>query len=245
MNLDQRAENVRRAVDSIANRVPRGLQKALVSFLIGSSIQSIDRQQLNELGLDNAQAMVILRTISNIPDEYDSLVMALDQRVRHEKERMYDLTWTGRTDIRSLRLTGPVTFELMREAENEVVVVGYSISTGSSNLVEELANASRRGVELTFMVNRLETQQEFMRWVEGLTIRPRLYSMPPDPLDDKAAMHVKCIVVDRKKALVGSANPTYHGMEKNIEMGFLVKDKEMVDLILECLEELKTNMDEI
>ena len=36
------------------------------------------------------------------------------------------------------------------------------------------------------------------------------------------AMHVKCLIADRKKALVSSANLTDYALEKNMELGLLV-----------------------
>lgn len=38
-----------------------------------------------------------------------------------------------------------------------------------------------------------------------------------------AAMHAKLLIVDRRTALVGSANLTSHGLERNLECGLLVR----------------------
>ena len=45
---------------------------------------------------------------------------------------------------------------------------------------------------------------------------------------ERASLHAKCVIVDRKTALVTSANFTQAAQEKNIEAGVLVRDKGFV-----------------
>jgi phosphatidylserine/phosphatidylglycerophosphate/cardiolipin synthase-like enzyme len=39
-----------------------------------------------------------------------------------------------------------------------------------------------------------------------------------------ASLHAKCLVVDRRRALVGSANFTDRGQSRNVEVGAIVED---------------------
>ena len=53
-----------------------------------------------------------------------------------------------------------------------------------------------------------------------------------------AALHAKLIVSDVKKSLVSSANLSYHGMQGNIEMGFLIESHEKAKQIEEVMKEM-------
>ncbi len=48
-------------------------------------------------------------------------------------------------------------------------------------------------------------------------------------------MHAKILVVDRRVALVGSANLTGYGLERNLECGLLVRGGPVPRLLVEHL----------
>lgn len=47
-----------------------------------------------------------------------------------------------------------------------------------------------------------------------------------EAVSQMAALHAKLLVSDAKKSLVSSANLSYHGMQGNVEMGFLIESSE-------------------
>lgn len=53
-----------------------------------------------------------------------------------------------------------------------------------------------------------------------------------------AALHAKLIVSDVKKSLVSSANLSYHGMQGNVEMGFLIESHDKAKQIEEVMKEM-------
>jgi phosphatidylserine/phosphatidylglycerophosphate/cardiolipin synthase-like enzyme len=53
-----------------------------------------------------------------------------------------------------------------------------------------------------------------------------------------AALHAKCIVVDRSAVFVSSANFTEAAQEKNIEVGLLLKSPVVADRISRFFEQL-------
>jgi phosphatidylserine/phosphatidylglycerophosphate/cardiolipin synthase-like enzyme len=57
-------------------------------------------------------------------------------------------------------------------------------------------------------------------WRDGVP-RPRIFTWPGGA-DEKSAVHAKLLIADRNDALVTSANLTYHGFERNLEMGIRV-----------------------
>ena len=52
-------------------------------------------------------------------------------------------------------------------------------------------------------------------------------------------LHAKVLIVDGDRVLAGSANPTFGGMVKNYEPGFLVKDGRIAQKVLTLLRRLK------
>ncbi|MBU0756659.1 MAG: phospholipase D family protein, partial [Nanoarchaeota archaeon] len=52
-------------------------------------------------------------------------------------------------------------------------------------------------------------------------------------------LHAKVLVADGETTLVGSANPTFGGMVRNYELGFLVEDQKISHKILTILGRLK------
>jgi phosphatidylserine/phosphatidylglycerophosphate/cardiolipin synthase-like enzyme len=53
-----------------------------------------------------------------------------------------------------------------------------------------------------------------------------------------AALHAKLLVSDVKTSLISSANLSYHGMQGNVEMGFLVKSHDKAKQIEEVMKEM-------
>ena len=56
--------------------------------------------------------------------------------------------------------------------------------------------------------------------------------------ETKNIFHAKLIVSDVKKALVSSANLSYHGMQGNVEMGFLIESHDKAKQIEEVMKEM-------
>ena len=54
----------------------------------------------------------------------------------------------------------------------------------------------------------------------------------------KVALHEKLIVSNVKESLVSSANLSYHGMQGNIEMGFLIESHDKAKQIEELMKEM-------
>ncbi len=65
-------------------------------------------------------------------------------------------------------------------------------------------------------------------WRPGVR-QPSIFTWPVSD-DDKAAIHAKLLIADRGDALITSANLTYHGMERNLEMGLRVRGRPAADI---------------
>jgi phosphatidylserine/phosphatidylglycerophosphate/cardiolipin synthase-like enzyme len=111
--------------------------------------------------------------------------------------------------------------DLIASAQRELLVVGFSMTDPEiERLVQEKA---RSGVHVTLVGDR---QQEGLRaWLQRWPpIIPRpvaLVGVEPDE-NEPFQMHGKAVVADRQRALVGSANFTAGGLQRNVELGLRV-----------------------
>lgn len=152
-----------------------------------------------------------------------------------------ELVWTGpTTPFVSARRTEQTLLQVINAAEQTLFItsfVAYDVST----IVKALNAASDRGVAISIL---LELSQDhggsitFNALGKMRTLVPtaRLYAWR-----DKAApfsggrVHAKVAVVDSKMCFITSANLTGHAMEKNMEVGVLVRGGHLPKQLVEHL----------
>lgn len=132
--------------------------------------------------------------------------------------------WTGPESQQSGgRLTLAVLADLIGEARREILLVSYA-TLPSVEVRSTLADAAARGVEITTLLERQADNPQFNGHGDPFPeIRARRLYWPGPDRPSGAAMHAKMLVVDRHVALVGSANLTGYGLERNLECGVLVR----------------------
>lgn len=145
-----------------------------------------------------------------------------------KEQPVVEVAWTypGKAGP-GLRTTGGVAREIIESSRIELLIVGYSITadptlTGlAGQTIEAIARAGERGVVVTAILHREANRQALLgAWRRGVSL-PSIFTWPLAD-DDKASVHAKVLVADRRDALVTSANLTYHGFERNLEMGLRV-----------------------
>ena len=154
-----------------------------------------------------------------------------------------ELVWTGpEAGGAANRDTGVVVRELFARADESVVVAGFAVYRGRAvfrGLAERMASLPGLRVRLYLDVHRshsdttsdAEVVRGFARkfveqdWPAGYAL-PEVYfdprSLERDPAV-RSSLHAKCVVVDRRVALVTSANFTEAAHERNIEAGVVVR----------------------
>ncbi len=144
--------------------------------------------------------------------------------------------WTGpESEVGHGRLTLAVVADLIDEAERELVIVSYATVPGV-DIRQALEAAVTRGVTLTLLLERPEDNPKFHGHGDpfsGLPARRLVWPHHARPLD--ASMHAKLLVVDRRTALVGSANLTGHALERNLECGLLIRGGSVPERLAEHL----------
>jgi phosphatidylserine/phosphatidylglycerophosphate/cardiolipin synthase-like enzyme len=132
--------------------------------------------------------------------------------------------------------TAAVMHTMITSASREILLVGYAVYDGK-RLFEPLARRMEQvaALEVTFCLDiprqyndPTPSAELVARFARDFRARhwpwdrlPRLFYDPRSLLtrDQRASLHAKCVVVDRARALVTSANFTDAAQRRNIEAG--------------------------
>jgi phosphatidylserine/phosphatidylglycerophosphate/cardiolipin synthase-like enzyme len=139
------------------------------------------------------------------------------------------LVWTGPVSLPgSTRATGSTLVDLIDHAQQEIIIVGYTLAVSARRIIERLAQAQQRGVQVVLIVDRMEENKLLpvlkSCWYPDQEL-PLLYTRQASSSDPKSALHAKAVIVDSHSILATSANLSYHGLAGNIELGLLVEGK--------------------
>lgn len=116
--------------------------------------------------------------------------------------------------------------ELIAGAQREIVLTVYSITPGSERVWDEIERALVTGVRCTAVVDRLKEQhiemQSLLARLAGEHPQTfRIYDFAGESVTE--GLHAKVLVVDRRTALVGSANLSHRGMVSAHELAVVVR----------------------
>lgn len=138
--------------------------------------------------------------------------------------------WTGPEAVGEQRLTAGVLHELIASASERVLLVSFAAYT-LPEVARDLQTAATRGccVDVVFET-REDSSGKYdgpgsaaFAGVDGI----KRWLWPASHRAPGAVLHAKLLVVDRKRALVGSANLTGAALTKNLEAGVLVDDEDV------------------
>jgi cardiolipin synthase A/B len=145
-----------------------------------------------------------------------------------------ELVWTGpSTSVVPVRRTEQVLCDLIRCAERRLTMTSFGIFQ-VPRLVEDLERSLERGVALRIVLGDREahSDQEIDRQRQQLgrevATGASLLQWPAErrPRDEQGhagLMHVKAAVADSKVAFLTSANLTEAALERNMELGVLIR----------------------
>ena len=137
------------------------------------------------------------------------------------------------------RKTRPVMEELIKSAKKSITITGYSISEHFSELLQLVNLKSNQGVLVELFINDYDKAKDIFSGFEHKGRKfLKLYDYRGREGDKMAALHAKTIIVDKEKVLISSANLSYHGLDRNIEIGSLITSKQKASQILAVLSEL-------
>lgn len=113
--------------------------------------------------------------------------------------------------------------DLMDEASNEIIISAYSFTGHIPSLISFLEECAGKGIRMKIIVNKFAEKDDkarnFLLDLEDNFDNVELFDFSKERRD----LHIKAIVVDRKKAVVGSANFSRNGMVNNNEIGVVIE----------------------
>jgi len=144
-----------------------------------------------------------------------------------------ELVWTGpKTGLIPTRNTEQVILEVIDFAKSDIFLVTY-VFYNASSIINALNNAIEKGVQVGVL---LESSTEHGGTVRGDSVQAMadavlnatIYVWDPDRRKSdgdvlSAAVHAKCAVADGELAFITSANLTTAAMERNMELGVLLR----------------------
>lgn len=156
-----------------------------------------------------------------------ALAVASLERDRHGRG---ELVWTGPpTQTLRVRPTRAVVHELIERATHRLTLVTFA-SHDIKPLIHDLDRARLdRGVAVRVILETREdsaggTGPDAVKALAYLQYAIPIYRWPGELRGPNgASMHVKCVVRDREEALISSANLTSAAMDRNMELGLLVR----------------------
>jgi phosphatidylserine/phosphatidylglycerophosphate/cardiolipin synthase-like enzyme len=114
----------------------------------------------------------------------------------------------------------------IRRAQREILLTAYTITTGSSRVVDALERSVATGIRTRILVDKFEAQEP----VAQVRLRSLAHQFPRNvmlydfaALESDGHLHAKVLVVDRQLALVGSANLTFYGMMMAHELAVIIE----------------------
>lgn len=150
-----------------------------------------------------------------------------------ESRGALELVWTGpKTDLIPTRQTEQALLEVIESARVELFLVAYVFYKVPS-IVDALNAVIKKGVKISALLESplsaggnvtIDGMKAMRDAVPGINI----YQWNPTDRKDEGndttfSVHAKCAVADEKTAFITSANLTTAALERNMELGILVK----------------------
>jgi phosphatidylserine/phosphatidylglycerophosphate/cardiolipin synthase-like enzyme len=236
--------------------------KALRSHRVEPPYSSVGLQRfVGELAASQAAMALQALADQGFSPTQLAAVIELILKSRNQKriaEDLIDLVTTGpEAPGITNRDTSVVVRELFAHAQQSVLVAGYAVYQGQKvfqALAERMEAVPELRVRMFFdigrgqgdtsapseIVRRFAEKFRTRQWPKGWKL-PEVFfdprSLESDP-HKKACLHAKCIVVDRQKVFVSSANFTEAAQERNLEVGLLIDSSSLAERLtnhFDCL----------
>lgn len=160
-----------------------------------------------------------------------------------------DIVWTGPANgTFPIRRIDQVLYDLLSNARQRIFLVTFSAHRVPL-LCEHLSKAIDRGVQITLLLESEQASAGQLSHDAAKAFRDvdlnkvHLLHWPLEKRERNQAgrpgkLHVKCAVIDQV-AVIGSANLTDDAFNRNMEMGAIIRQQEIVDAIIEHFDSLR------
>jgi len=149
-------------------------------------------------------------------------------RVRAEAKdgQSLELVWTGPgTALIPTRHTEQVMLEVIQSAQSDLIWITY-VFHGADAVIQALSGATGRGVDLRILIDARATSQgarsDAPERLSAAVPEGRIFTWSGPP-GSPASVHAKCAAADSRLAFITSANLTSAALERNMELGLLIR----------------------
>lgn len=203
---------------------------------------ALEKYSVNGLIVEFNQVFIELRKhFKNCSDEEITDIISLCMKMYSSRKIEHaDLVLTAPDSFRVKTLkTKDTLHRLIEKTEKSLTITGYSISDYFADMLDVIIKKSQKGVYVRLYVNDIEKQKDVLDRLMAYRSRfLKVYEYEKQEDDKMAALHAKLIVSDVKKLLVSSANLSYHGIQGNVEMGFLIESHDKAKQIEDVMKEM-------
>lgn len=213
-----------------------------IEYIAGLIIDALENYSVNG---ENTQFYHVIGELRNhftncSEEEIIDLISLCMKMYSSKKIEHTELVLTAPDSFRVKTLRTKDTMrKLIENTEKSLTITGYSISDYFAEMIDIIIKKSQQGVYVRLYVNDIERQKKALDRLMSYRSRfLRVYEYQKQEDDKMAALHAKLIVSDIKKSLVSSANLSYHGLQGNIEMGFLIESHDKAKQIEDIMKEM-------
>ena len=141
------------------------------------------------------------------------------------------LTTGNRLKKKEFRNIDTLVYELLENAKEQIHLVSYVITDGAMWLVDLIEKNLQKGRSVKFIVNELDPSKRITERLYNMRVKYRDFDLVEfSKKYSGEIIHAKAIVIDRRKAIIGSMNFTWGGMVGNHEIGVLIEGPDVEDL---------------
>lgn len=129
---------------------------------------------------------------------------------------------------KDVRRTRTALYDLIDRAVREILVFGFSFDDPA--VLDRLDGARRRGVEVALHLDADQMASTARAAALLGAMEQRGFTPALHRTGERSSLHAKAIVVDGSRALIGSANLTERGADRNLELGVIIEGPSVATL---------------
>ena len=236
ISTDSRPQLLRILVE-LAREMPPGTLSALTSAL---------DSEAGAYNLDRFAATPMMRDKLRKLEESCSLQLGIDAKAialalqaaaeaagAATAEHRTEIAWTGpATESVPLRRVDQAIYDMVESASEEVLLVTFA-AYKAERALKALRTATDHGVGVRLVIELAQESGgklsfDGLQAIRSAVPSAQIFYWPLERRKHRGSgpygsMHAKCLIADRKRAIVSSANLTDYALEANKELGLLVE----------------------
>lgn len=168
---------------------------------------------------------------------------------KSQDELSVELVWTGPdTSNVSLRRTSQALLQLINNSQQNLTIISFAVYR-VPEIVVELKKALDRNVSLRIITESPTNGNENIKYGAWASLGDEImktadvfvWDRAKRPVSEKGkrgSLHIKCAFADDNELFISSANLTNYAMKLNMEMGLLIKNKNLTSQVSKQIEGL-------